>query len=222
MATLIIGLGAVAAPALAQSAADTRPVRRIEAGGGAGLFGRADFSAADANLRTRDGGDFRLFSTTSAMAAAAHVETRAGFWFTRRYGVEVRFGFSRPELRTSISSDAEGAPSAEVAEQIDQYIVDGAFVMMLDGLRAGPLVPFVSAGAGYLRQLHDGQTLVEQGTVYRVAGGIKHWLFARRSGLLKSAGWRADAGLTVMTGGVSLDDAARPYPEISGSLFVVF
>ena len=65
---------------------------------------------------------------------------------------------------------------------------------MLDELRMGPrLVPFAAAGGGYLRQLHEGQTLVEQGQVYHAGGGLKYWLLTRKVGAVRSAGLRTDA-----------------------------
>ena len=94
---------------------------------------------------------------------------------------------------------------------------------MLDELRIGPrLVPFVAVGGGYLRQLHEGQTLVEQGQVYSAGGGVKYWLMQRKAGTVRAAGLRGDARAYLLRSGFSFDDGARLHVAISGSVFVGF
>jgi len=110
-----------------------------------------------------------------------------------------------------------------IAEKVDQYFIDGSLLIMLDELRMGArLVPFVAAGGGYVRQLHEGQTVVEQGEVYHAGGGFKYWLLTRRTGRVRTAGVRGDARAYLMRGGVSFDDHPRSHVAISGSVFVGF
>ena len=207
---------------IAQTRADERPLRRLEVSGGGGLSGGAALPGGDANLRARGGGDFTLFTTESELARAPMIEARVGYALSRRYGVEAHVGFSRPDLRTMVAGDVEGAPSLTASERVDQYLIDGAFVVMLDGLRIGGLVPFGSAGAGYLRQLHEGQTLVEHGIAYHAGGGVKQWFAVRPGRLLKAIGLRGDVRLYLVSGGVAGDGGVRPHPAVSGSVFVTF
>ena len=110
-----------------------------------------------------------------------------------------------------------------VVERVDQYVIDARIVIMLDEVRLGQrTIPFATAGAGYLRQLHDGHTVIDEGRVFHVGGGMKHWLLARDRGLLKAAGVRLDARLYVLTSGITFDDNPRPQGAISGSAFVTF
>jgi hypothetical protein len=206
----------------AQASLPEPPLHRPEAAFSAGWLAGTTLGAADANLRTRTGNDYLLFSTDSRFGGAPMLEARASYALTRRYTVEGRAGFSRPELRTTISGDVEGAPDIDVAERIHQYTFEGALVVMLHGLRFATLVPFASGGAGYLRQLHEGQTLVEEGVLYHLGGGVKRALFARRQGLVKAAGFRADVRWYVLTGGIDLDDSARHHLAGIGGFFVTF
>jgi hypothetical protein len=211
----------VLVPGLAPSAqAQGAVAGRVEAAVGLGVIGGAGLGAGDANLRTREASDYRLFSADSRIGGARVVEARAGFVLTRRYAVEVRFGLSHPELLTKISADVEGAPDATLAERFDQYMVDAALVAALDRFRFGPVVPFISAGAGYLRQLHEGQTLVEEGVVYRVGGGFKYRLFSRDRGMVRGAGLRGDVGLSALAGGIAVRDRPTPHIAASGSFYV--
>ncbi len=59
--------------------------------------------------------------------------------------------------QTIVSSDAEPAGSFTLAESIDQYVFDGGIVIRLDEWETWGLVPFASAGVGYVRQLHEEQ-----------------------------------------------------------------
>ena len=218
---LLARLGLPATGGAQTTASDPLP-GRAEASFSAGWFGGSSFGSADANLRTRTGGDYLLFSTDSRMRGAPAIEARASYALSTRYAIEGRFAASRPELRASISSDVEGAADLEVAEQVDHYTFEGALVVMVPALRIGSLLPFASVGAGYLRQLHEGLTLVEEGITYHVGGGARHALFLRRQGVLKSAGLRGDVRVNVVTGGIELGDATRTHVSASGGFFVAF
>jgi hypothetical protein len=214
-----------AAPPCSGQTTDERPVRRIELTVGAGMLGGAGLGSRDANLRANDPVQrpFRLFTTDSEFARARQFHVRAGLALNRRLGVEGGLTWSRPDLRTAVTADAEGAPPITIAEQVDQYFIDAGVVFLIDELRMGArIVPFIVAGGGYLRQLHEGLTVVEQGQVYHLGGGLKYWLLTRRSGVIHGAGLRGDARAYVMRGGVSFGGGPRPHMAISGSAFVTF
>jgi len=164
-----------------------------------------------------------VFSSDTRFAAAPSFHVRGGYDLTRRLGVEGGVVFSRPAIRTSLTGDIEGAPSLTVDERVDQYVIEASVLFRLDELRLGrSTVPFVAGGAGYLRQLHQGLTVIDQGHLYHVGGGVKHTLTVRNRGLVRSAGIRADARVYLLTSGYSFDDGPRPHVAASGSLFLVF
>ena len=213
-----------AAPVHAQTA-DQRPVQRIEVDFGAGLLGGAAAGSADANLRANDASPrpFRLFTADSRFASAGAWSGRVGFALSRRFSIETGVMVSHPELRSSVSADSEGAPALTISERIDQYVFEATVLVLLDEARIGNrTVPFVAGGAGYLRQLHEGQTVIEHGQVFHLGGGLKHWLVAREGGFIKAAGVRADARVYLMLSGISLDGRPRPHAAASGSFFGAF
>jgi hypothetical protein len=213
-----------AAPAAAQTL-DTARIGRVEVDAGGGWLGGAQLGSVDANLRAATAAptSFRLFSVDSQFAAAPTIHVKAGYSLSRRFVAEAGLTFSHPELRASVSNDAEAAPPITVAERIDQYGIDAGVIVMIRELAIGRrTLPFASAGAGYLRQLHEGQTLVEQGHFFYAGGGVKHWLLARQRGFLNGAGLRLDARLYVMSGGIEFEDRPRPHGAISGSVFLAF
>jgi len=222
--SLLFALLATALPAGAQTVRQ-QPVGRIELDVGGGLFSGAALGAGDANLRANVPAPqaFRVFTADSRVERAPSIHLRAVVPLNRRFGIEAGMTWGRPEIRTSVTADVEGAASLTSVEQVDQYVFDGGVVWMLDGLRLGDrLVPFVSGGAGYLRQLHEGRTLIEHGQIYQAGGGIKYWLLARPRGFLKSSGVRGDVRLQLLRGGIAFDEGPRPHAAISGSVFVGF
>jgi hypothetical protein len=211
----------ICVPVAAQTGASTEG--RFEIAGGGGLFTNSSLGARDANLRANDtqASPFRLFSSETQLAKAPFVEARIGYRIARRFDLDGRVTFSRPELRTSLSADAESAPAIMAVERLDHYLIEAGILFMLDELRFGSTMPFVSGGAGYVRQLHEGLTLIDQGSDYYIGGGVKHRLVTRARARLKAVGLQAEARLRVMIGDVVFDGAV-PRLGISGSLFVGF
>jgi hypothetical protein len=217
-------LAVAAAPAYAQAAANP-PIRRAEVEFGGGILGGAALGSADANLRANAATKqpYRLFSTDTRLGPAPSLLVRAAFAWSRRFAVEGGLVVSQPKLRTSVSADVENAPSLTVDERIDQYFLEGGVVVRLDEIRFSPrTVPFVAGGVGYLRQLHEGLTLVEEGHLYHLGGGVKHWLRTNSNGFIRSAGVRADARVYLLMSGLSFDDGSRAHVAATGSFFVVF
>ena len=216
----------VSAGSATAQTADERPTHRIEAAVGGLWLGGASLGSSTAELRANRTGTpapFTLFTTESRFGSAPGLDVRVGYGLSKTFSVEFGLAYGRPELRTRIDDDVENAPELTVAESIQQYFFDGSVVMLLDRFAiGGRTVPFVSGGAGYLRQLHDGQTLVESGQVYHLGGGIKHWLALRDSGFVRGAGIRVDGRLYLLVKGIELEERVRPHGAISGSFFLTF
>jgi hypothetical protein len=212
---------------LASSAAAAQdiPVRRVEVTVGGSWLPAEHLGTRDANLRqnTTPPQPRTLFSADTQLSGGPAFHVGAGYAFSRRWMVEGGVAISHPEVRSSLRADAEGAPAITVTERVNQYVVEGRLVILLDEIRLGArTLPFVTAGLGYLRQLHEGRTVVEEGHVYHVGGGVRHWLLARRGGLLRGAGVRADARLSLYVAGISFDDGPRPRGSISAAAFLTF
>jgi len=221
-AALLASTMLVAGTIPAAGQAVSEPTGRFEVSAGVGLLGGAAFGGQPANERTASGATYRLFDSSTELASSAGFEARVGVVVTRRITLEARAALGQPELRTSVSGDVEGAPAITSVERLDQYIFDGGMTFRVDEWRIFGLVPFASAGAGYLRQLHEGQTLVDEGHLFYAGGGVTRGLFARGNGLVRGVGLRADIRMNVVSGGVSFDDDSRVQGAFSGSVFVAF
>ena len=146
-----------ASPAAAQSGDAAQP-GRVEVAFGAIWSGRTPFGSANATETAGTGGPFVLFTTSSELASAAGAEARIGVRLTRLLQAEATASYSAPELRTKVSADVEQAAPVTATDRLQQITVGGALVLDLPWRLGARGVPFVTGGAAYLRQLHEGQT----------------------------------------------------------------
>jgi hypothetical protein len=207
-----------------QARAAAAPSRdRFEASFGGLWIGGAALGSTQAELRANNvtPTPFRLFATETDAGSTPGFDVRAGYWIMPSLLVEASFVRATPELRTAISADAEGAAALTVAESLDQYFISGNVLWLFENFRFGGTVPFVSGGLGYLRQLHEGQTLVETGQVYQIGGGVRRPLLTDL-GWVRSLGLRVQGSVYVLRDGVQLEDQARTHGAISGAVYVTF
>jgi len=217
---LLFVLGCGVSPAFAQVAPGS--VRWVEVDLGGGLLGGARLGTVDANLRANVPAEqpYRLFTADHRFARTPELHVRAARPFGRRWAIEGGVTISHPVLRADVSADIEGAPALAITETVDQYFIDAAVVIAFDELRLGRLVPFATGGAGYLRQLHEGLTLIEHGQLFVAGVGVKYPFVSRAAGFVRTAGLRGDVRGYVLRGGIAVDDRPRPHVAISGGLFI--
>jgi hypothetical protein len=193
----------------------------IEVGGGAFFSSGFDLPSLDAELtRATDTDGFDLFSTDGRIDSAPGVHARVGVYLSRAISVEAGVRYAKPELAYDLSGDAESAADVTAAETLSHYVVDGSvlFHLVNASFGGGRGVPFFSAGGGYLRELHEGNELIETGSEIHATAGVKYWFGAgaRRLGL------RVEAGLSSRQGGVDPDDARRTHPLAMAGLTALF
>jgi opacity protein-like surface antigen len=198
-----------------------RDAGRFELAAGVTWTGHVSFGSADAT-EVAPGGGFTLFSTSTEFAAAPGVEVKLGVRVTPAFDVEVSSQYAQPRLQIKVSGDAEGAAALTASESAHQYVIDGALMANLPRWRIGMrTTPFVLAGVGYARQLHEGQTLAESGQRYFAGGGLKY-LLASRPHRVRTIGVRAEARALAQRQGVAFDHRMRVAPTVGASLFVTF
>jgi hypothetical protein len=182
----------------------------VELDVGAAWLGGVDFGTLDATLTANQSAHapYTLFKTASSLGATGGVEGRLGFLLTQVVGVEGAFGYARPTLETSVTADVEGAPGTTARERLSQFSVTVSGVAHLWPLLVKGAVPFVLAGAGYLRELHEGNVLPESGHTLHVGGGLKLPLVVRR-GFVRALGVRLEGRAVFRSGGADLD-ASKP------------
>ena len=164
---------------------------------------------------------FTLFSSASTVDSIAGLEGRVGFTLTRDLAVEVGGAFARPKVSTEISADPEAASQSLEGEELQQYLFDAGAVWRLPFRLGSRVRPFVAGGFGYLRQLHQDRTLVEQGQIFYAGAGLRYWLRGG-DGVKRSLGLRADARATWRKDGIDFENRMRLFPTLMLGGFVEF
>ena len=80
-------------------------------------------------------------------------------------------------------------------------------------------MPFVAGGAGYVRDLHQGNELLETGKEFHGLVGLKYWFNSTAPARL---GIRGEAGVSMIDGGFDFSDKSRVVPIASASLVYLF
>jgi hypothetical protein len=191
-------------------------------GGGVVFVGGYDLGERAAELTRNAGtaaGPFEQFTTSSRVTGVPGLQGRLGYYLTHDLVVEGGFRFSQPVLEMRLTGDAEDAQDETAEETLSQYVFDVSAVWHLSGLAFsnGRGVPFVTAGAGYLRELHEGDELVETGTAFQVGGGFKYWF-----GDTRRIGMRGDVGVAIREGGIDFEESVRVLPTAGASVVFLF
>ena len=221
-ALLVIGVSGLHAEVAHAQPASAEP-GRLEVSAGSLWIGRQVLGSTSANETTGAGGTFELFRVSTELASVNGFEGRVGVRVWRGFAAELEASYGKPQVKISIANDIENAAPVTAVETIQQFTV-GAGVAWSLPYRPwnGRLVPFVTAGAGYLRDVHEAQTLIDTGSYYQVGGGVKVLLVSRSRSFLKGLGARADARAMVRSKGVAFDDGGHTSPAIAASVFVRF
>jgi hypothetical protein len=212
---------ALAVPATAQPSGSGPRAARVEVTGGVVLVGGYSFGDSAAELTPNSGSSgFVQFSTDNRVRQVVGALAKIGFVVTPALVVEGGLRFTRPVYEVRASGDVESAPDTTIEGTLSQYVFDGSVVWNVTraAFAGGRAVPFLSGGAGYLRELHEGDALVEEGVEYHAGGGLKWWFGDNR----RRFGVRGEAGVSIRDGGFDFTDGPRVVPVVSGSLIYTF
>jgi len=215
----------VSAPAEAQTTGG-----RFEISGGAGIIGGTDLGTATATLSgsgVPTGSPITLFDTETKIEGGPRYEARMAWRFSRALQVEGGVAINRSHLTTRITNDFEQAPDTEASESFTEYAIEAGLLFHLNKLTfaGGRARPFVAGGAGYLRQVHEDQTVIETGQSAYAGGGVTFTLRqAPRKAFIEGFGLRADVRANFRSGGFehSDDDGATFAPSVTGGVFIRF
>jgi hypothetical protein len=221
----VISWGAAAVPASAQVYIG-RPVPHagtVEASGGITYSGGYDLGsvAAEETRNTGTGtGPFVLFTAESRVKPAAGLQGRLGVYLSPSVSVEGGVQFARPIVSSRLSDDAESATDVTATETLTRIVFNGSLVLHLTGMSfaGGKGVPFLLGGAGYLRELHEKNEVVETGHEYHAGAGLNVWFGQGKHRL----GLRGDFGVSRRSGGADKTDVTRTGPTAGVSLAYLF
>ena len=214
-----------AGPLLAQPAGSDSWQRsgRFEVAIGGLWSATADLGTVNATETGANGSRFVLFSTSNALASSFAGEARVSVRLSRLVDIEAAGTLGSPTLRTTISADVENATQTVATAPVREATVSGAVVWRLERWRIGTRGhPFVSGGAGYVRDLYEIQGITAEGQLFYFGGGLKFEAVPRRGRVVKTFGLRAEGRALGRRHGVALDGGLHVAPAVGASLFARF
>ncbi len=226
-AALLLGLapgavqaqdGAPTEPALRR----WRPVISVAAAWlGSQDLGRVDATMRPAAVGPATAAPFTLFATDSTLGGSGGGELSMAVPISRRWAVSLRAAASRPTLTTAISADAEGAPNVAATERVSDYVIDVALLYQLPRVGGRRVRSYLTAGGGYLRQLHADNVLVDTGRTWHGGAGLRWWLRGG-SGRIRPVGVTGELRWVWRTAGIAFTEGARSAPAAAVGMFVGF
>jgi hypothetical protein len=208
--------------AFAQEAPSLR-AHHVTLGGSLVWSGGYDIGEATAQLRGNGAGasstPFNWFTTRARIAPAVAPELHVGVALTPTIAIDGGVAYAKPRIAFSIERDAEMPSASFDGEKIEQYQIGAGVSWQLPVHFRGRAAPFVSAGASYLRQLHEDRGLAETGQIYHAGGGVRYWLTGGH-GSSRATGVRVDGRLNLRKDGIDFENKMRAYPTVTFSFFV--
>ena len=153
-----------------------------EVSGGLLWQGGFDLGNRDAELTRNPAtgtGPYDLFASASSLGSGLGVQARVAGYLSRSMAIEGGLRITRPTLNIDLSGDVESAPDLTATETLTQYVFDGSLMWHFAPFHKGRAVPYVAGGAGYMRDLHEGNALIETGVEYHGMAGLKWWFSSR-------------------------------------------
>src|SRR6185503_17041934 len=186
--------------------------------GGPIWAGGYDIGESPAQLRSNATGSepppFLLFAVSSSVEQLLGIEANVGYAITPSLMVEGGGWYARANIAVDLSRDPEAQPTSIDGEKLHQVILSGGIAWQLPVSLGRKVAPFLTAGGGYLRQLHEERTLAESGRIYYVGGGARYFLAGGRGGA-RSLGVRGDVRLNWRTPGIDFESKTRQFPTLT-------
>ncbi len=170
------------------------------------------------------GTPYTYFVVTGTRAAAPAFRGRLGYNITSTLTVEAGVVASRGNVEGTVSADAENVPQVTVAERMTQVFVEVSLLAHLRRMAfsAGAGVPFLEAGVGYLRQVHQDNIAIDTGQILHVGGGVTYMFSRRPASRLSGLGLRADGRVYVPRKSYTFGGSQQAFGAVGGSLVVAF
>ena len=207
--------------AFAQGSSTQSRSDRVEVSVGGVWFGSSTFAEVESTQITPSGSSATVATTSTSLDTSMGLAARVGVALTSRLAAEGAVSLNPTHLTTSVTDDVENFADPSATEPLTQYLFEAGVRWRLGAVRNTGFAPFLSAGGGYLRQLHDQQTLASTGRSFYVGGG-GHYVFHRGTRWIRSSGFRVDLRMALFSDGAATDEAVHAVPSAGAGLFIRF
>jgi hypothetical protein len=187
----------------------------FELSGGVVWTGGYDAGSAVAKETTAGTAPLTLFVLDGNVKSGPGVAIQVGVYLGQRVSAEAVFHYARPILQAHLTSDFESAADVDAESTVTSYLMGGS---LLYHFGDGRIVPFVSGGGGYLRQLNENNADLLTGTEIHAGGGLKYWMGTGSHRL----GLRLEAQASARSKSVAFEQKRRIVPSVVAGISFLF
>lgn len=187
----------------------------FELSGGVVWTGGYEAGNAEAKETTAGTAPLTVFVVDAHVKSGPGAAVQIGVYLGRRVSVEAAFHYTRPILQASLTDDFESAADVDAESTITSYLMGGS---LLYHFGDGRIVPFVSGGGGYLRQLHENNAELLTGTEFHAGGGLKYWMGTGTH----RVGLRLEAQASSRSKAVAFEQKRRVLPSVAAGISFLF
>lgn len=192
---------AAAAPASAQT---TPP--RILFDVGAVFLGTAGAGKTTETYTAPDGSSVPQFTLDKSVGPAVGVNGNVSIRISSRLALEATARWARPQFRTKLAGDTDGADNTTATQSVDQFVVGAGAKVSLE--QFGHWHTFARGTFGWLRELSDDLSLYQDGWTAELGGGAT-FQWNEKKGHFRPYGIRTDVWLDLRHGGLSFAEKSR-------------
>jgi hypothetical protein len=196
----LLAIVGAAAPCYAQSPA------RMLFDVGAVFVGGASAGTSTATYTAPDGSLVPQFSLDKSIGPAIGVNSHLSIRVSSRAALEINALWARPELRTRLAGDTDGADNATATQSVDRFVVGGGASIRLKEF--GRWRTFARASVGWLRELSSDQSLYQDGWNAQAGGGA-NFVWKEKRGHFRPYGIRTEVWVDIRHGGLTFAEKSR-------------
>jgi hypothetical protein len=183
---------------------------------GAVFVGGSSSGASAANYTAPDGSLVPQFSIDRSIRPAIGVNSHLTIHVSSRVSLEATALWARPQLRTKLGGDSDGADNATATQSIDRFELGGGASLALK--QFGRWHSFARASVAWLRELSDDQSLYQDGWDAQLGGGA-NFQWTEKRGRFRPYGVRTEAWLDIRHGGIPFSAKPRMFsPAFSAAM----
>jgi len=146
------------------------------------------------------------FTIDKSIGPGIGVNSHLSIHLSSRVALEATALWARPEFRSRLAGDSDGATNETATQRVDHFVIGGGASVGLKQFGRGQT--FARGSVGWLRELSDDQSLYQDGWNAQLGGGA-NFVWKEKRGHIRPYGIRTEVWLDIRHGGLPFAEKSR-------------